>query len=454
MPSLGVEYHVGVDGLGLLMVLLTSIVVPMASLASWQIEERAASLFRAGAAAAGRPVRHLHRAEFLPLVYFLGAQPDPGVFPDQALGRIAQHRAPRRSSSSTPWSAAWPAARFSGHLPGDGQLRLHRAGATGAERPADAGRDRETCTGSRFTPQHVALILFAGAFLGFAVKVPLVPFHTWLPAAYAEAPTGTTMLLTGAMSKMGVYGFLRILLPIFRAQMQLVLTPLLWLAVATIVLSAFAALAQKDLKRMFAYSSINHLGYCLLAHLRRGQIHRRRRSADHRKGRGAQRRDAADVQPRPHRGHAVLVRRAAREAQRRPARPERFRWPAQSRAGVYRADGDRAFLVARPARAERISRRVPDLQRLVPAGRRGRRRLASRPAGHGDLSADILQRVFSGPLNETWAAMPDLTTGERLVARARHRADVCAGPLSATDPRSREQYGDAAGAATEVLVAG
>ena len=59
------------------------------------------------------------------------------------------------------------------------------------------------------------LVIFAGVFLGFAVKVPLMPFHTWLPAAYAEAPTGTTMLLTGVMSKMGVYGFLRILLPIF-----------------------------------------------------------------------------------------------------------------------------------------------------------------------------------------------------------------------------------------------
>jgi NADH-quinone oxidoreductase subunit M len=67
------------------------------------------------------------------------------------------------------------------------------------------------------------------------------------------------------MSKMGVYGFLRILLPIFGAQMQTVLTPLLWLAVATIVLSAYAALAQKDLKRIFAYSSVNHLGYCMLA---------------------------------------------------------------------------------------------------------------------------------------------------------------------------------------------
>jgi NADH-quinone oxidoreductase subunit M len=96
------------------------------------------------------------------------------------------------------------------------------------------------------------------------VKVPLMPFHTWLPLAYAEAPSPVTMLLTGLMSKMGVYGFLRILLPIFPEQMRWMLTPLLWLAVITIVVTAAAAFAQRDLKRMLAYSSINHLGYCLL----------------------------------------------------------------------------------------------------------------------------------------------------------------------------------------------
>jgi len=116
----------------------------------------------------------------------------------------------------------------------------------------------------QLTAQKLALVIFAGVFLGLAVKVPLIPFHTWLPAAYAEAPTGVTMLLTGAMSKMGVYGFLRILLPIFPQEMRWVMTPLLWLTVITIVCSAGAAFAQRDLKRMLAYSSINHLGYCIL----------------------------------------------------------------------------------------------------------------------------------------------------------------------------------------------
>jgi NADH-quinone oxidoreductase subunit M len=72
------------------------------------------------------------------------------------------------------------------------------------------------------------------------------------------------MMLTGALSKMGVYGFLRIVLPIFPEQTRAALTPLLWLTVATIVFSAAAAFAQRDLKRIVAYSSINHLGYCML----------------------------------------------------------------------------------------------------------------------------------------------------------------------------------------------
>src|SRR4029077_14176089 len=114
------------------------------------------------------------------------------------------------------------------------------------------------------TTARLAKVIFAAAFLGFAVKVPLGAFHTWLPNTYAEAPTGTTMLLTGLMSKMGVYGFIRILLPIFSEQIHQLITPLLWLSVITIVYSAGAAFAQKDLKRILAYSSINHLGYCLL----------------------------------------------------------------------------------------------------------------------------------------------------------------------------------------------
>jgi NADH-quinone oxidoreductase subunit M len=114
------------------------------------------------------------------------------------------------------------------------------------------------------TGKTLGALAFLGVLLGLAVKVPLMPLHTWLPATYAEAPTGTVMLLTGAMSKMGLYGFLRILLPVFPEPLRTYQTPLLGLAVATILFSALAAFAQRDLKRLLAYSSINHLGYCLL----------------------------------------------------------------------------------------------------------------------------------------------------------------------------------------------
>jgi NADH-quinone oxidoreductase subunit M len=127
---------------------------------------------------------------------------------------------------------------------------------------AKAGTLSETLAGfGGFWPTAV----FIGVFLGLAVKVPLFPFHTWLPPAYAEAPTGASMFLTGVMSKMGVYGFFRILWPLFPEPLRAASDVLLWMALGGVVFGAFAAMAQKDLKRMIAYSSVNHVSYCLLA---------------------------------------------------------------------------------------------------------------------------------------------------------------------------------------------
>ena len=113
--------------------------------------------------------------------------------------------------------------------------------------------------------QTLLTIVALAVFLGLAVKIPVVPFHAWLPDAYAEAPTPVTMLLTGLLSKMGVYGLLRVFLPVFPEVLPGLAPWLSALAVATVLLGAVAALAQKDLKRIMAYSSVNHLGYCVLA---------------------------------------------------------------------------------------------------------------------------------------------------------------------------------------------
>jgi len=264
IPALGAEYRVGIDGLGLLMLLLTSIVVPIGILTSWQIQEKVPLYFSLVLVLQACLFGTFTALNFFHWFIFWELSLIPSFFLIRIWGGS------RRASASTQflvYTMVGSITLFLAFLAIFLATRkfdfidLAALAQNGQLMPAVIGK----LDWGRFTPEHLALILFAGAFLGFAVKVPLFPFHTWLPAAYSEAPTGTTILLTGAMSKMGVYGFLRILLPIFGAQMQLVLTPLLWLAVATIVFSAYAALAQKDLKRIFAYSSVNHLGYCLLA---------------------------------------------------------------------------------------------------------------------------------------------------------------------------------------------
>jgi NADH-quinone oxidoreductase subunit M len=264
IPDMGVEYHVGIDGLGLLMLLLTSIVVPIGILASWQIHERVPLYFSLVLILQACLFGTFTALNFFHWFIFWELSLIPTFFLIRLWG------GPRRTKAATQFLVYTMVgsvglllsflAIFLATKKFD-FIDLASLAQSGQLMPSIVDK----LAWHRFTPQHVALIIFTGAFLGFAVKVPLVPFHTWLPSAYSEAPTGTTILLTGAMSKMGLYGFLRILLPIFGPQMQIVLTPLLWMAVATVVLSAYAALSQKDLKRIFAYSSINHLGYCLLA---------------------------------------------------------------------------------------------------------------------------------------------------------------------------------------------
>jgi len=263
VPALAIEYHVGIDGLGLLMLALSSIVVPIGMAASWKIEERVPLYFALMLLLQTCLFGTFTALNFVHWFTFWELSLVPAFFLIKLWG------GPRRTPAATQFlvytmvgSIAMLLAFLALYL-ATGTfdfIELTQLAGNGNLMPIVLAK----LAGHHLMLHHLPMVLFAGVFLGFAVKVPLIPFHTWLPSTYAEAPTGTTILLTGAMSKMGLYGFLRILLPIFGPQMRAVLTPLLWLAVATVVLSAYAALAQKDLKRIFAYSSINHLGYCLL----------------------------------------------------------------------------------------------------------------------------------------------------------------------------------------------
>jgi NADH-quinone oxidoreductase subunit M len=113
---------------------------------------------------------------------------------------------------------------------------------------------------------HVALILFGAFFLAFAVKVPMFPFHTWLPDAHVEAPTAGSVILASIMLKMGTFGFLRLALPLFpgAAMNPTVRMTILVLAVIGIVYGALVALVQPDFKKLVAYSSVSHMGFVML----------------------------------------------------------------------------------------------------------------------------------------------------------------------------------------------
>jgi NADH-quinone oxidoreductase subunit M len=113
---------------------------------------------------------------------------------------------------------------------------------------------------------HAAIWLFFAFFLGFAIKVPMFPFHTWLPDAHVEAPTAGSVILAGVLLKMGTYGLIRFSLPFFPA---VAMTPwvrqfMITLSLIGIIYGALVSLMQKDMKKLVAYSSVSHLGFCTL----------------------------------------------------------------------------------------------------------------------------------------------------------------------------------------------
>jgi NADH-quinone oxidoreductase subunit M len=114
-------------------------------------------------------------------------------------------------------------------------------------------------------PVNMQVWLLLAISLGFAIKVPLFPYHTWLPLAHVEAPTAGSVVLAGVLLKLGAYGFLRICLPLFPDACYAIGTPLIGLlAVIGVIYGALCAYAQTDLKKLVAYSSISHLGFCML----------------------------------------------------------------------------------------------------------------------------------------------------------------------------------------------
>jgi len=254
VPSLNITYHLGLDGVSLMLVLLTGLVAPAALLASWNLSRNPRLFALLFLFLQGSALGVFLALDFFHWFIFWELSLVPAYFLIKLWGGPGATRAAYQFVIYTIGGSAFMLAGFAALYTVSGTLDFTVLAGLG-----EAGTLAE-----RLGPTGM-IVVFLGVLLGLAVKVPLFPFHTWLPAAYAEAPTGASMFLTGVMSKMGVYGFIRILFPIFPAELTAAAPVLLWLALGGVVLGAFAAMAQTDLKRMIAYSSVNHVSYCLLA---------------------------------------------------------------------------------------------------------------------------------------------------------------------------------------------
>jgi NADH-quinone oxidoreductase subunit M len=256
-PSLGIEYHLGVDGLGALMLVLSAIVTLMSVDAAHRAHHQPGLYFALVLVLESGLFGSFTALNFFHWFLFWELSLIPAFFLIKLWGGARRGPAATQFFVYTMAGSVALLVAFLAVFVATGSMdfgHLAFLASTGVLEPM---------VKAHLGPQMMAW-LAVGVLAGFAVKVPMIPFHTWLPAAYAEAPSPVTMLLTGAMSKMGIYGLLRIAIPLFGAQIAEMRTPLLVLAVATVVMGAWAAAAQKDLKRVFAYSSVNHLGYCLL----------------------------------------------------------------------------------------------------------------------------------------------------------------------------------------------
>ncbi len=252
MPALGVSYHLGTDGLSLLLVLLTTFLSPVALLSSWgsvtsRIKEFSATMLLLETGMLGVFVSLdlflfyvFWEAMLIPMYLVIGI-----------------------------WGGEnriYAAVKFILYTLGGSVLMLvailalyfHHGAATGSytfDLPALV----------RYSfPAGLQIWLFLAFALAFAIKVPMFPFHTWLPDAHVEAPTSGSVILAGVLLKMGTYGFLRFCLPLF-PQASLAFAPLIFLlAVIGIIYGAWVSMVQPDLKKLVAYSSVSHLGFVML----------------------------------------------------------------------------------------------------------------------------------------------------------------------------------------------
>jgi NADH-quinone oxidoreductase subunit M len=248
VPPINVHYFMGVDGLSITMVLLTSLLSFLAIIASYGIKDRVKQYFALFLLLQTAMMGVFVALDFFLFYVFWEAMLVPMYF------LIGIWGGPRREYAAIKF--------FLYTLLGSVAMLLGILALYFSSDPHTFDMI-ELSKGMAFGFRFQAVV-FLALFLGFAIKVPVFPFHTWLPDAHVEAPTAISVILAGVLLKMGTYGILRISYPILPDAARWFAVPLAVLAVINIIYGALVAMAQSDLKKLVAYSSVSHMGYVLL----------------------------------------------------------------------------------------------------------------------------------------------------------------------------------------------
>jgi len=255
------SYHVGVDGISVPMVLLTTLLIPLGLLISWRIDDKVRGYLALFLFLETGMLGVFLSLDLLLFFVFW----EIGLVPMYFL--INQWGSANRGYASMKFIIYTMAGSLGlllaiqviGLTMGTFDLVEITAGWPAFTQPL-------TVAGLAVTVpiETVKAVAFWAFVIAFAIKVPVWPFHTWLPDAHTEAPTAGSMILAGVLLKLGAYGFLRLVLPLYPNEAQAFAGVLGGLAVLAIVLGAFGSWGQSDFKRLVAYSSVNHMGFVVL----------------------------------------------------------------------------------------------------------------------------------------------------------------------------------------------